>query len=56
MSKWKDLVKSRRFWAAVGSVVVVVANDVLGIPEATANTLVAIAVAWIVSDSIRLTK
>jgi hypothetical protein len=54
--KFKSLVKSRRFWAAVGTIVVVVLNDVLGIPEDTANTVVAMGVAWIVGDSLRATE
>jgi len=54
--KLKTLVKSRRFWAAIGTVVVVVLNDTLGIPEDTANTIVAMGIAWIVGDSIRATE
>ena len=56
MDKLKTCLKSRRFWAAVGSVVVVVAQDTLGIDVATANTIVAIAVSWIVGDSLRVTE
>lgn len=54
--KLKALVKSKRFWTAVGSLVVVVANETLGIDEATANKLVAVAVAWIIGDSLRPTE
>jgi|TARA_Y100000593_G_scaffold57686_1_gene107291 hypothetical protein len=54
--KLKSLVKSRRFWAAVSSVVVVVLNDTIGIPEETANTIVAIGVSWIIGDSLRTTE
>ena len=54
--KIKTLLKSRRFWTAVGGVVVVAINDLLGIPEETANTIVAIGVAWIVGDSLRVTE
>ncbi len=56
VDKFKTLVKSRRFWAAIGTIVVVVLNDVLGIPEDTANTIVAMGVAWIVGDSLRATE
>lgn len=56
MDKVKTLLKSRRFWAAVGGVLVVTLQDVLGVPEDTAHTLVGVAVAWIVGDSIRLTE
>ena len=53
VEKLKGLVKSRRFWTAVGSIVVVILNDALGIPEETANTIAAIGVSWIVGDSLR---
>lgn len=56
MEKIKALAKSRRFWTAVGSVVVVVLQDTIGIPEGTADTIVAIAVSWIVGDSLRTTE
>ena len=55
MEKLKALWKSRRFWTAVGGVVVVALQDTIGIdPEAT-NRIVALAVAWIVGDSLRVT-
>jgi len=54
--KLKSLVKSRRFWVAVGGVLVIAANATLGVDEDTANKLVAIAVAWIVGDSLRVTE
>ena len=45
MEKLKALWKSRRFWTAVGGVVVVALQDTIGIdPEAT-NRIVALAVA-----------
>ena len=37
VEKLKAMVKSRRFWTAVGSVVVICLNETLGIPEETAN-------------------
>lgn len=54
--KIKSLVKSRRFWAAVGGVVVVCLQDTIGLDETTANSIVAVAVAWIVGDSLRVTE
>tara|TARA_R110002051_G_scaffold32786_4_gene73939 strand:- start:3182 stop:3355 length:174 start_codon:yes stop_codon:yes gene_type:complete len=54
--KIKTLLKSRRFWTAVGSVVVISLNELLGIPEETASTIMAIGVAWIVGDSLRVTE
>jgi hypothetical protein len=56
VDKLKVLVKSRRFWTAVGSVIVVILHDTLGIPEDTANTIAAIGVSWIVGDSLRPTE
>lgn len=56
LDKLKTLLKSRRFWTAVGGVFVVSINETLGIPEETANTIVAIGVAWIVGDSLRVTE
>tara|TARA_R100001244_G_C5093206_1_gene116911 strand:- start:69 stop:242 length:174 start_codon:yes stop_codon:yes gene_type:complete len=53
--KLKTLFKSRRFWTAVGGVIVVCLQDTVGIDETTAHSIVAIAVAWIVGDSLRLT-
>jgi hypothetical protein len=54
--KIKAMLKSRRFWTAVGSVVVICLQDTLGIPEGTADTIVAVGVAWIVGDSLRATE
>ena len=54
--KIKALLKSRRFWTAVGAVVVVCLQDTVGIDEGTANSIVALGVAWIVGDSLRLTE
>ena len=56
MDKIASLLNSRRFWVAVGSALVVVLQDTIGLDEETANRLVAIAVSWIVGDSINKTK
>lgn len=56
VDKVKTLVKSRRFWTAVASVIVVILHDTLGIPEETATTIAAIGVTWIVGDSLRATE
>mgnify|MGYP001273898260 CR=1 FL=1 len=56
VDKLKGLVRSKRFWTAVGTVVTVALQDVIGIPEETATSIVAIAVAWIVGDSLRPTE
>tara|TARA_Y100000004_G_scaffold195599_1_gene263056 strand:- start:509 stop:682 length:174 start_codon:yes stop_codon:yes gene_type:complete len=56
VDKLKTLVKSRRFWVAVGGVVTVLLQDTIGIPEETAKSVVAIGIAWIVGDSLRTTE
>ena len=56
VDKIKSLVKSRRFWTAIGSVVTVALQEVIGIPEETATSIVAVAIAWIVGDSLRTTE
>ena len=56
MDKVKALLKSRRFWTAVGGVVVVVAQETLGLDPATTNSVVALAIAWILGDSLRVTN
>ena len=56
MEKVKALFKSRRFWTAVGGVAVVCLQDLIGLPENTANSIVALGVAWIVGDSLRITE
>tara|TARA_R110002020_G_scaffold229354_5_gene440105 strand:- start:292 stop:465 length:174 start_codon:yes stop_codon:yes gene_type:complete len=53
--KIKSLLKSRRFWTALGSVVIVSMNEIFGIDEVTANSIVAVGIAWIVGDSLRMT-
>ena len=52
-NKWMDLLKSRRFWAAVAALVAVVCKDTLGIPEDTVREMVLVIVAIIVGDSVR---
>jgi hypothetical protein len=56
IDKIKVVVKSKRFWTAVGTVATVCLQDVLGIPPETATSIVAVAVAWIVGDSLRATE
>ena len=56
MEKGKALLKSRRFWTAIGGVVVVAAQETLGLDPDTTNRIVAIAVAWILGDSLRVTS
>ena len=55
VDKMKSLLKSRRFWTAVGTVLTICLQDTLGIPETTAMSIVAVGVSWIVGDSLRVT-
>ncbi|MEO1063728.1 MAG: hypothetical protein AAFZ07_20110 [Actinomycetota bacterium] len=55
LEKIKALVRSRRFWAAVGAVVTVLLQDVLGLDEETATTVAGLLGVWIISDSVRVT-
>ena len=56
VDKIKALVRSKRFRTAVGTVVTVALQDVVGIPPETATSIVAVAVAWIVGDALRPTE
>lgn len=56
MDKFFGVFKSRRFYVAVGAVVVVILQDALGLDEMTAQNLVSVAIAWIVGDSINKTQ
>jgi hypothetical protein len=52
-----DLIKSKRFWAAVAGIVVVVAKDRLPIAlDEQQITMIVLAIgSWIVGDSLRAT-
>jgi len=47
------MLKSKRFWVAVGAVLVVVLQEQLGISPEELQQAVIVAVGWIVGDSIR---
>lgn len=46
---------SRRFWVAVGGVLVVFLNENFGLDEESAKQVVTVLAAWIVGDSINKT-
>ncbi len=54
--KLLGVLQSRRFWAAVGGVMVVIFQDAIGFDEQTANGVVATIIAWIVGDSLTKTE
>ena len=55
--KIPSLFESRRFWAAVGGVLVATAGHWgVEISQDTANQLIAILVAWIAGDTFRRTE
>lgn len=51
-----DLLKSKRFWAAVAGIAAVVLKDKLPIPEDQLTNLIMIIGSWIVGDSLRGTS
>ena len=59
VDKAKAVLRSRRFWVGVAGVVVVFADGIFGegtfAPE-TVQSVVLLAAAWIVGDSLRLTE
>lgn len=48
-----DVLKSKRFWVAVASVIAVVLKDKLPVSEADLTNIVLVAASWIVGDSLR---
>ena len=59
LDKLKAMVKSRRFWVGVSGVVVICADTIFGegtINPATVESVVLLAAAWIVGDSLRITE
>jgi len=55
MNKWTALFYSRRFWAAVGGVLVIALHDVIGISEDDANKILVIVLGWIFANAYRPT-
>ena len=55
VDKIKNLMVSRRFWVAIGGVVLCVFNDGLGLnlDSVQVNHIVLLGGAWIVGDSLR---
>lgn len=51
--KWMDLLKSRRFWAAVAGLSAIVGHELLGLPEDSVREIVLIVAVFIVGDSVR---
>ena len=59
LDKFKAMFKSRRFWVGVSGLVVICADTVFGegtINPATVESVVLLAAAWIVGDSLRITE
>lgn len=52
----QSLIRSRRFWAAVASIAVIVLKDRLPIPEDQITNIVMAIGAWIVGESLRSSK
>lgn len=58
MIKTQNLLQSRRFWAALGALVVAIGNDGIGLNLSQEQVDLAVMVlsAWIVGDSLRKTE
>jgi len=59
VDKLKAMLKSRRFWIGVAGVVVICADSLFGegtVNPETIQSVVLLAAAWIVGDSLRLTE
>ncbi len=57
--KVKAMLRSRRFWVGVAGMVVICADSILGegtVDPATVQSVVLLAAAWIVGDSLRITE
>ena len=51
----QNLIQSKRFWAAVASVVAVAVGDNLPFSEQQISEIIMVVAAWIVGDSLRST-
>ena len=59
VDKFKAMLKSRRFWIGVSGVAVVFADTLFGegtVNPETVQSVVLLAAAWIVGDSLRVTE
>ena len=57
--KMKAMLKSRRFWVGIAGMIVICADSLLGegtVNPETVSSVVLLAAAWIVGDSLRLTE
>ena len=59
VNKLVALIKSRRFWVGIAGMVVICADSLFGegtVDPETVSSVVLLAAAWIVGDSLRLTE
>ena len=59
VDKLKAMLRSRRFWIGVSGMVVICADSLLGegtVNPETVQSVVLLAAAWIVGDSLRITE
>jgi len=59
VDKMRAMFKSRRFWVGVAGIVVICADALLGegtVNPDTVQSVVLLAAAWIVGDSLRITE
>lgn len=55
VDKLLALLESRRFWVAVGGIILLLLQDVVGVDEQTAQGIIALLISWIVGDSLTKT-
>jgi uncharacterized membrane protein len=57
MSKWKALLRSRRFWVSAVGLIAVIASDTFGLELNTEQMvgIITVVVAWVIGDSVRPT-
>ena len=53
--KINNLIKSRRFWAALAGVAIICFEDVAGLNPEQATAITSVIMAWIIGDSIKKT-
>jgi len=57
--KFKSMIRSRRFWVGVAGMAVICADSLFGegaVDPNTVQSVVLLAAAWIVGDSLRITE
>ena len=54
--KLKALIASRRFWAVIIGIGMLLNRDALGLEEGHADSIIALIIAWVIGDSLKTTE